>query len=106
MDVRPSGPRQIRCTGCCVDLRAALAAAPDEIGLDSDDGIATARFPALDAFEQESVVALAGQLQIGGNRCFEIGYSPRKDSLSGTAPKGVRESRKVRLDFHPHIRSQ
>jgi len=70
-----------RIARAAVDLGAAVAAAPDEIGLEADDGIAAARLSALHAFQQERIVASLAELQEDGDRRLEIGDQARVDSL-------------------------
>src|SRR6185312_9201305 len=59
-------------------LGAATAAAPDKIGLETDDGITAARLSALDALKQERVfhpaaIMFVGQLEEGGDRRLHVG---------------------------------
>src|SRR5579872_420955 len=55
-----------------VDLGHVAAAAPDQIGLEADDGIAASRFPALDAFQQEGVLLAFAQFEEGRDRRLQI----------------------------------
>ena len=89
-----------RAARAAVDLGFAVAAAPDQIGLEADDGIASARLAALHALEQERVVAAFGEFEIGGNRRVEIGYAPRIDRLGAALVIGAGERREVRFDGH------
>ena len=45
-----------------VDLGPPAVRAPDEIGLQSDDRVASAHRTAFDRFEQEAVMLIAGEL--------------------------------------------
>ena len=53
-------------------LGLAIAAAPDQIGIKPYGGIATAPGAAFNGFEQESVLVLAAQLEVGRNRREQV----------------------------------
>jgi hypothetical protein len=55
-----------------VQLRPAAAAAPDEVRLHPDGGVAAAGGATLDALEQEAVRLAMGELQEGADRGIEI----------------------------------
>ena len=56
-----------------VDLGFAVQAAPDQIGLEPDDRIASARLAALDALEQERVVTALAEFEERRDRRLQIG---------------------------------
>ena len=63
-------------------------------------GIAPARFAALHAFQQESVVAAFAQFQKRRNRRFQIGDQPCVDRLRAARIIGAREGGEFGLDRH------
>ena len=67
--------------GAPVDLGLALAAAPDQVRLETDERVAAADRPALDRFQQEAVGAAVGQLEHRRNRRLQVGDQRRPDDL-------------------------
>ena len=56
-----------------IDLGAAVAQAPDQVGIEPDDRVASAHRAALDGFEQEAHRPAGGELEEGGDRRLEVG---------------------------------
>ena len=73
-----------------VDLGLGAATAPDEIGLEADEGVAVAH-AALDGFEEERVGAPVGELEHGADGRVEIGGERRPHDLGGTTSVGLGE---------------
>ena len=84
-----------------VDLGDAVAAAPDEVGVEADHRVAAAHRAAFDRFEQErrAVVALA-QLQEGGDRRLEVADEGRPDEAGLAGPIARGEGLEARLGEH------
>src|SRR5262249_25870177 len=76
------------------------AAAPDEIGLERHDRVASAPRAALDRFEEERVGPIARDLQICGDRRFEIVDDAAPDHLGGARLEARAEGLKRGLDAH------
>ena len=64
-----------------VDLGLVADGAPDEIGLEADDGVAPAHGAALHRFQQEAHRPPGAQLQLGGDRRLEVGDEARPHDL-------------------------
>ncbi len=73
--------------GAAVDLGSTRAAAPDEIWLEADEGVAVAH-AALDGFEEEGVGPSVGELEHGRDGRVEIGDQRRPDDLRHAAAVG------------------
>src|SRR5205085_1044294 len=77
-----------------IDLRLAVATAPDQVGLEADDRVTAARLAALNALKQEGVVAPLAKLEEGGNRSLEVRDQPCAKNLRHTGVVTPREGRK------------
>jgi len=89
-----------------IDLGFAASAAPDQVRLQSDDGVAAARFPALHAFQQKGIVAcraaaFEAQLEIGGDRRFHVRHQPRVKQLG--AALAILGCKSIKRGFHAHV---
>jgi hypothetical protein len=89
--------------GVAVDLGLVAAAAPDHIGLQADDRIATAHRAAFDRFQQEGIGAAVGQLEHGRDRSLEIGDALGPDQLRPAAGIARGEVVEDRLGAHGSI---
>jgi hypothetical protein len=58
--------------GSTSDRSFAVLAAPDQVRVHTDGGVASAIRAAFDTFQQESVYAVSGQFQIGRYRRLQI----------------------------------
>ena len=67
--------------GRAVDLGALAEAAPDQVGLEADRGVATAHGAPLDRLEQEAVGPALGQLEHRRDRGLEVGDQRGPDDL-------------------------
>ena len=75
------GHEHIAAEGIAIDFSHAVPAAPDQVRLQPDDGIAAAGLAALDAFQQEGIVLAIAELQEGRNRRLHVGDQPRINKL-------------------------
>src|SRR5215217_8306041 len=84
-----------------VDLGDAVAAAPDEVGVEADHRVAAAHRAALDRFEEErrAFVALA-QLQEGRDRRLEVADEGCPDDAGLAGPIARGEGLEARLGEH------
>ena len=83
-----------------VDLGTSRHGAPDEIGVETDDGIASAHCAALHQFQQEAHGARAGDLEKRRHRGFEIRDQRGPDDLRLAAGVSLGKRRCLRLDLH------
>ena len=83
--------------GLAIDFRHIAPGAPDQVGPQADDGIAPARLAALHAFQQEGIFVGVAQLEISGDRRFQIGDMAGIDRLRPAGIIVARESREVGL---------
>src|SRR5204862_70441 len=72
----------------------------DEIGVETDDGIASAHRAALHRFQQEAHGARAGDLEKRRHRGFEIRDQRGPDDLRLAAGVSLGKRRCLRLDLH------
>jgi hypothetical protein len=87
-----------------IDFGDVAAAAPDQIRLEANDGIAAACLAALNAFQQERIFprppfGIHTQLQESGNRRLQVGDMTGIDRLGLVLVIDACESREIRFDF-------
>src|SRR5262249_15312742 len=88
-----------------VDLGTALDRAPDEIGLEPDDRVATAHRAAFDGFQQEAHGTAAGDLEERRDRRLKVGNQGGPDHLRLAPCITLGKGRCLRLDLHEASRS-
>ena len=71
-----------------VDLGLVAEGAPDDVGVDADDGIASAHGAALHRFQQAAHGPAVAELQHGRDRRLEVGDEPRPHDLRTALPIG------------------
>ncbi|MDQ1153347.1 hypothetical protein QE389_000546 [Brevundimonas sp. SORGH_AS 993] len=69
------------------DLRPVGATAPDDVGVQRQDGVAALDRPAFHRFQQTGVGAVPTQLQEGRNRRFQVVDQATDDDLGATGRK-------------------
>src|SRR6185437_1032484 len=86
--------------GVAIDLGLVPGAAPDHVRLEADDRVAAAHRAALYRFQQEGVGPAVGQLEIGGDRRFEVGDQFGPDELRLAPVIGTGEGVELGRDGH------
>ena len=99
-----AAPRRLNASGLATGVRLierlVAVGAPDEVGLEADDGIAPARGAALDRLQQEAHRLVGGELQVGGDGRLEVGDEARPHDLRRARVIALGEGGERRHRFH------
>jgi hypothetical protein len=85
-----------------VDLGTAFDGAPDQVGVETDDGIASAYGAALDRFQEKAHGPAGRDLEKSRHRSLQVGDQRGPHDLRLAARIALRKCARLRLDLHSH----
>ena len=89
-----------------VDLGGGPAAAPDQVRLEADEGVAPDGGPALDRLEEAGIAPPVAQLEEGRDRRFQVGHQGGPDHLGAARVVGLAEVLEVGRRAHGQRRER